>query len=30
VRTPEDERVLTTRPDGAQVIDVELWTAVAP
>jgi len=30
VRTPEDQRVLTTRPDGAQVIDVELWTAVAP
>ncbi|NAZ82942.1 hypothetical protein GTR02_14075, partial [Kineococcus sp. R8] len=30
LRTPEDERVLTTRPDGAQVIDVDLWTALAP
>ncbi|MFB9376653.1 hypothetical protein ACFFKU_04430 [Kineococcus gynurae] len=30
LRTPEDQRVLITRPDGEQWISVDLWTAVAP
>ncbi|GAB7192221.1 hypothetical protein NUM3379_29300 [Kineococcus sp. NUM-3379] len=30
ISTTEDERVLTERPDGAQRLDVNLWTAEVP